>query len=319
MIRLIESVQRLIEVKTGREARIRSRTTAGGGCINHAEVLTLEDGRQFFLKSNARPLPGMFAREAEGLAALGAVGEVRVPGVIGWGGGGERALEHEHEREREREHEHGTQRIQTGVPYLLLEYIEQGRPGKGFFEAFGRGLARLHRGAQATRFGFEHDNYIGATQQPNGWSENWAAFCREKRLGFQLALARRNDLSDGAMNRCGERLLERLDELIGEPEEPACLLHGDLWGGNYLVDERGEAVLIDPAAYYGRREADLAMTFLFGGFDGRFYRAYEEVWPLAAGSGERLEIYKLYHLLNHLNLFGGGYYGSCMAILRRFG
>ena len=134
-----------------------------------------------------------------------------------------------------------------------------------------------------------------------------------------MALARRNGVGDAAMQRAGARLMERLEELIGEPNEPACLLHGDLWGGNYMTDTRGEPVLIDPAAYCGRREADLAMTRLFGGFDARFYRAYEEVWPLGDGAEERLEIYKLYHLLNHLNLFGGGYHGSCMAILRRFG
>lgn len=121
------------------------------------------------------------------------------------------------------------------------------------------------------------------------------------------------------MNKHGDRLMDRLEEWLIEPDEPACLLHGDLWGGNYMVDAAGEPVLIDPAAYYGRREADLAMTMIFGGFDGRFYRAYEEVWPLPEGSQDRLEIYKLYHYLNHLNLFGGGYYSSCMAILRRYG
>jgi fructosamine-3-kinase len=204
-------------------------------------------------------------------------------------------------------------------PFLLMECIETGRPAGGFFEAFGRALALLHREARGARYGFERDNYIGATEQPNDWNDDWTAFWREQRLGYQLALARRQGLSDGAMIRHGDRLLERLDTLIGEPAEPPSLLHGDLWGGNYLVDERGGPVLIDPAAYYGRREADLAMTHLFGGFDARFHRAYEEVWPLEEGAAERLEIYKLYHLLNHLNLFGGSYYGGCMAILRRFG
>ena len=166
-------------------------------------------------------------------------------------------------------------------------------------------------------FGFEEDNYIGATPQPNAWTDDWVTFFAEQRLGFQLRLAADNGFG-GELARLGERLLSRLGELIDEPAEPACLLHGDLWGGNYLCDAEGQPVLIDPAAYYGRREAELAMTTLFGGFDSAFYGAYEEAWPLAPGSAERLEIYKLYHLLNHLNLFGGGYLGGCLGVLRRF-
>jgi fructosamine-3-kinase len=289
------AVEELIARETGRRSRIVSHTASAGGCINHAGTVVLDDGRRYFLKSNPDPLPRMFECEAAGLRALAAADTIRVPRPLGSGGG------------------------EPGVPpFLVMEWIERGAPGPRHQQELGRGLARLHRQAHAPRFGFEHDNYIGATPQPNGWMDDWVAFWREHRLGFQLNLARRKGLSDGTMDRLGARLLERLDELIAEPAEPPCLLHGDLWGGNAMADAQGAPVLIDPATYYGRREADLAMTQLFGGFTLDFYRAYEEVWPLTSGSEVRLDIYRLYHLLNHLNLFGGSYHASCLTILRRY-
>jgi fructosamine-3-kinase len=293
--RLESAVEKLIEEKTGRPARVATTGAAGGGCINDARVVRLEDGRRYFLKSNPHPLPGMFPREAEGLEALANVGAIRVPRPVGTGG----------EEEGE-------------IPFIVMEYVSGGSPKNGFHETFGRRFALLHLQSRQDRFGFDRDNYLGSTPQPNSWKDNWVEFWREHRLGFQLDLARRNRLSDPDFDRRGKILLDRLDELIGEPEEPACLLHGDLWGGNYLADSEGEPVLIDPAAYYGRREADLAMTMLFGGFGRDFYSAYEEAWPLAEGSETRLEVYKLYHLLNHLNLFGGSYYSGCIGILRRY-
>lgn len=266
----------------------------GGGCIHQTALLELADGRRLFLKSNRSAPADMFAREAEGLVALAAAGAIRVPGDPLPGGGGE------------------------APHFLVMEAIGSGRPGWDFSATFGRRFARLHRATQGTRFGFPHDNYLGSTPQPNGWSDDWCDFWRRSRLGHQLALARANGLADRELLRLGDRLLDRLDRLLDLPDEPACLLHGDLWGGNYLVDEAGEPVLIDPATYYGHREADLAITRLFGGFDARFCAAYEEEWPLPAGAGERGPIYELYHLLNHLNLFGAGYRGQCLEILRRY-
>lgn len=279
---------------TSHEAEVVSASAVSGGCINNACDVKLSDGRRFFVKSNATAPPRFFACEAEGLQALGAAGAIRVPTVVGWNTEGE------------------------GEDFIVLERIESGRPGPGFFEDFGRRFADLHRQATNERFGFDRDNYIGSTLQPNRWADDWAEFWRRHRLGFQLDLARRNGVSEPILDRLGDRVLDRLDELISEPAEEPCLLHGDLWSGNYMADEKGEPVLIDPAVYYGRREADLAMTHLFGGFDHRFYDAYEEAWPLQPGSKDRLEIYKLYHLLNHLNLFGGGYHAGCLNILRRF-
>jgi len=295
-----ETLRRAIErtsfEATGRTIRIAGTTPVGGGCIHDARLLLLEGGGRLFAKHNASAPPDLFEREAEGLAALAAAGAIRVPrdpvaGRVG------------------------------ATSFLVMEAVPTGPPKAGFFEDFGHRFARLHRGSirdTPEPFGFPHDNYIGATPQPNGWMADWVEFFRERRLGFQLGLARRHGRSDAELDRLGDRLLDRLDQWIDVPEEPACLLHGDLWSGNYLSDDAGEPVLVDPAAYYGHREADLALPELFGGFDRAFYDAYEAEWPLPPGSPERREIYKLYHLLNHLNLFGRGYRGQCAAILRRF-
>ncbi len=293
------AIEYIITSSTGQQAVLRGSRAVGGGCINAARVVVLEDGRRYFVKSNPRPLPGMFPAEAESLNAMAATEIIRVPRALGTGG------------------EPGSE-YPDCIPCIVMEYIEQGTRGPGFFSNFGRDFAEFHRATRCDRFGFRNDNYIGGTPQPNNIGRDWVEFWRRYRLGFQLELARRNGLGDHSMTRLGERLMNRLSELIGEPDESACLLHGDLWGGNYLAGEDGEAVLIDPAAYYGRREADLAMTILFGGFDDEFHRAYHETWPLEDGYHERLEVYKLYHLLNHLNLFGSSYYAGCMSILRKY-
>ncbi len=289
-------IEEAVGKTTGTPAKVVSMQSAGGGCINNASVLDLEDGRRFFLKWNPSPLPKMFEREAEGLQALADTETLRVPRPVCT------AIDLD----------------SNSTPFIVMEYVHKGKKGKRFFETFGHQFAQLHQKARSDRFGFRHDNYLGSTPQPNTWKHDWVEFWRESRLGHQLQLARENGLSDARFNRLGDNLLNRLDHWIGEPDEPPCLLHGDLWGGNYLSDDSGNPVLIDPAAYYGRREADLAMTLLFGGFDRAFYDAYREAWPLADGSDARLDIYKLYHLLNHLNLFGSSYRGNCMSILNRY-
>lgn len=294
---LVAAVERSLVAVLNAPAKIGGAVPVGGGSINRAALLQLEDGRSVFLKWNPAPLPAMFVLEAEGLHALAEVGQIRVPRQAVAGGGSD----------------------EGAPPFLVMEAIATGSKGRGFSELFGRRFAEHHRRGRGDRYGFAHDNYIGSTPQPNAWNDDWIAFWRGRRLGYQLDLARRSGRASAELDRLGDRLLARLDEWIGEPgdaDEPPCLLHGDLWGGNYLVDEHGEPVLIDPAVYYGRREADLAMTRVFGGFDRRFYAAYEESWPLAPGAEERLRIYELYHLLNHLNLFGSGYLGSCLEILR---
>lgn len=271
---------------------VRGERAVGGGCISDARLVDLADGRSLFVKSNRAALAEMFEREAESLRALEAVGALRVPAGAVAG-------------------------VAGATAWIAMEAIASGSPGPRFWEDFGEGFARLHREGRAERFGFLHDNFLGSTPQPNGRLDDWTEFWRERRLGFQLRLARERGRSDAELDRLGDRLLERLDELLADADERPSLLHGDLWSGNFLAGAGGEPVLVDPACYYGHREADLAMTRLFGGFDARFYAAYESAWPLAPGHAERLPLYQLYHLLNHLNLFGGGYRGQCLAVLRR--
>jgi fructosamine-3-kinase len=287
------AVEAALGERDGEAVSVLSDRPVSGGCIHDSRLLELSDGRRVFLKSDASAPQDLFEREAEGLAALAAADAVRVPRDPLPGRAG-------------------------GVPFLLMEAVPTGRAGEGFWEDFGQRFAALHRATAGERSGFAHDNYLGGTPQPNPWSDDWVDFFRRHRLGHQLALARRRGHATDELTRLGESLLDRLDDLLDAGDEPACLLHGDLWSGNFLADDAGAPVLIDPAAYHGQREADLAMTSLFGGFDGRFYDAYEEVWPLPAGSARRQEIYQLYHLLNHLNLFGGSYLGGCLRILRRY-
>ena len=258
----------------------------GGGCINHGARLVTASGASFFLKTNPTAPADMFAREAEGLETLRVPDGPRVPRPYLW-----------------------------GADFLLLEDLAPAARQPAFWEVLGRQLAALH-GHTNPRFGFAHDNYIGSTPQPNPWTADGYAFFAEQRLLFQARLAQRRGLLPPEDVRRVERLAARLPDLV--PAQPASLLHGDLWSGNVIPDAHGQPALIDPATHYGWAEAELGMTQLFGGFPEAFYRAYEEVRPLTPGWRERLPIYNLYHLLNHLNLFGGSYYGAVRQILLRY-
>lgn len=261
----------------------------GGGCIAQARIATFADGYRVFLKT-AEGLPGMFACEAEGLSALAAAGAIRTPEVL-----------------------------LVGDRELVLEAIISGPKQPDFFEVFGRQFARLH-GHHGPYFGFTSDNFIGSTAQcnrPVGEGDDWAGFFLERRLRFQVNLAEQNG-HGSELQSLLENGENRIVELLTAAPEPPGLLHGDLWGGNYMIDDQGMPCLIDPAVYHGHREADLAMTLLFGGFTPEFYSAYEEAWPLEPGHADRLPLYQLYHLLNHLNLFGSAYYSQCRQILLRF-
>jgi len=266
--------------------KITSAEPVGGGCINDARCVTTSNGPQLFLKLNTSTPPDMFQREAEGLNALTVEGGPRVP-----------------------------RPYLVGEEFLLLEYLSPARPAKDYWETLGRRLAHVHATTQP-RFGFAHDNYLGSTPQPNRWDENGFNFFAEQRLLFQGKLAREHGrLSQARLNQI-EKLAARLNELV--PEQPASLLHGDLWSGNVIAGPEGQACLIDPAAHFGWAEADLAMTTLFGGFSESFYAAYAAARPLAPGYRSRFEIYNLYHLLNHLNLFGSSYLGSVEQILAKY-
>jgi fructosamine-3-kinase len=229
-----------------------------------------------FLKTNASERADAFAAEADGLAALRAAG-MRAPQPLGHG-------------------------VAAGRAWLLLEYLDLG--GRKDFAALGRMLASGHR-SSGPGFGWRRDNYIGSTPQQNGWCDDWAEFWMQRRIQPQLQLAKRNGFDVASPDLS---LLERYTPVPS-------LLHGDLWSGNAAFTDEGP-VLFDPAVYYGDREADLAMTELFGGFPREFYQAYNEAWPLEQGYQRRKHLYNLYHLLNHLNLFGGGYLRQVTATLR---
>ncbi len=271
----------------------------GGGDISNAARVEA-GGRSILVKWQDRPpmvQPGwldIFAAEAAGLQLLARAGALRVPEVLRTGAGGD------------------------GPAYILMEWIERGDSGhQQAGVALGRGLAALHRNL-GPRYGLGHGNYCGATPQDNRWCASWVEFYGTRRLGWQMALAGRRGLLPAARRRGLERLIDRLDEWIGDEACQPSLLHGDLWGGNWLVAQGGEPVVIDPAVYYGEREAELAMCRLFGGFTQAFYTTYDAAWPPAAGRDDRIPLYQLYHLLNHLNLFGEGYGSSVDAIWRRY-
>lgn len=263
----------------------------GGGCINHAsQVVTRHN--QYFLKWNPQPLPNMFSTEALGLQLLAAVNAIRVPAVI------------------------TVQEANSGIPaFILLEWIER-RPSFDQ-KVCGQQLAQLHLKSESDKFGLDHDNYIGSTPQYNTWHADWVSFFRDQRLLPQVELAQRNGRCPQTRRQKLDRLLSRLDDFLGGIPRKPSLLHGDLWGGNVIGDENFNPVLIDPAVYYGDREADLAFTQMFGGFSQAFYQAYQATYPLEPGYQDRFEVYNIYHILNHLNLFGESYGYSLDSVLRR--
>jgi len=272
---------------------VKSTTAVSGGCIADSRKLVMNSGRVFFLKQVRDGSSGTFESEVRGLEELRKAGAVLVPEVVA-----------------------------HGLDYMLLEWIEEGKESAdSCMEELGFQFAKLHY-FSGEIFGFPEDNYLGDSPQSNSPSKNgsinWPTFYVENRLQFQAALAVKNGYTTPELQNLLELLYNKIPELISGTEDKPSLLHGDLWSGNYLIDKNGRSWLIDPAVYYGHREADLAMTSLFGGFSKTFYSAYESAFPLAPGYAEREPLYQLYHLLNHLNLFGTGYYRQVISILKRF-
>ena len=295
-----DSLDAAIAVLFGDSVRIVDRHPVYGGDINQSYRLSLSDGSALFTKCNTVGNLSFFTAEAQGLAALRGAGVIGVPNALAV----------------------GTDQEQ-GVSFLLMEYLESAPRVNQYWEVFGRELAALHRadcaGAVGSDgslpFGFETDNYIGASPQKNTPADDWLTFFRNSRLLPQFKMAER--YFDPGMRRQYERLLNRLDSYLAEPEFPS-LIHGDLWSGNAVCGPDGKAWILDPAAYVGHFEAELAMTELFGGFPATFYQAYREVNPIDNGYRDRRDLYNLYHLLNHLNLFGGSYLSSVRQILNRY-
>lgn len=286
--KLLSHLSAAIHAVTQRPFVLRSATPVGGGSINETFRLEGTNGARYFLKLNDARHHPMFVAEAAGLDAIAATNTLRIPQPITHGIAGEQS-------------------------YLVLEYLELS--SRGDAKLLGEQLAALHR-CSAKQFGFQQDNFIGTTPQPNGWKDNWIDFWREQRLGFQLRLAAKNGY-DGQLHTLGEKLLDALPSFFDGYTPQPSLLHGDLWNGNHAFTADNSPVIFDPAVYYGDRECDLAMTELFGGYPANFYAAYRATWPPHAGYATRRDLYNLYHILNHANLFGGGYVRQAEQMIQR--
>ena len=281
------SVAASIEQASGSPFRVEKAAPVGGGCINRGFHLQ-GGGRECFVKLNSDSQLPMFEAEAAGLSEIAATGTVRVPRPICTG------------KDRR-------------LAWIALEYLPLGSNARGAMAALGVQLAAMHRVTQV-RFGWTRANTIGSTPQINTPNDEWVEFWRRHRLGYQLDLAASNGYG-GSLQDEGARLLEQLPQFFADYRPAPSLLHGDLWGGNASAMTGGEPVIFDPAVYYGDREADLAMTELFGGFSQEFYGAYDAAWPLNSGYRRRRDLYNLYHVLNHLNLFGGGYLAQAHGMI----
>lgn len=320
-------ISTVISDASHRHFALHDSTPVSGGSINEAYRLEATDGARYFLKLNAARHLAMFVAEAEGLNAIAATNTIRAPRPIA----------------------HGSA---SGHSYLVLEHLELS--SRGDAKLLGEQLAALHRctpppplpcreragvrvdtlyshtstpsltlplqrgenNGKSFCFGFIQDNFIGTTPQPNGWKDNWVDFWREQRLGYQLRLAAQNGYG-GLLQNLGEKLLDMLPAFFENYIPQPSLLHGDLWSGNHAFLADGTPAIFDPAAYYGDRECDLAMTELFGGYSAEFYASYRAAYPLDEGYAMRRDLYNLYHVLNHANLFGGGYARQSEQMMQR--
>jgi len=272
------------------KAPIQATQTIGGGDINEACLLKTKQG-SFFLKYNNHPSAlAMLKAEWQGIEQLEAAQVIQTPRLIACGS-------------------------EASTAFLMMHYIPSMPPNQKAWERFGQSLADLHRVSQKD-FGLDHHNFIGRLPQSNHQHSSWTAFYQSERLEPQVKLAIDQQKMPASYIPHFEGLYLKLDEIC--PQESPALIHGDLWSGNFLINQKGEAVLIDPSVCYAHREMDLAMSMLFGGFSPIFYQAYQACFPTAKGLDQRLEIYQLYYLLVHVNLFGESYLNAVKRIIRRF-
>lgn len=283
----------------GTSVAIQRTDRVAGGDINRAYAVTLNTGDTIFMKANAKEKAASFTAEAAGIFAIAQTGTIRTPKILCAGtDDGE----------------------EVGYSFLLMEFIKSGERRSDYWKTLARELAAMHQTdasafVESGAFGFYEDNFIGARPQDNAPAATWVEFFRDKRLAPQFKAAASN-FSKEEMSRA-TKLLDHLDDFLIEPKKPS-LVHGDLWSGNVMAGPDGKAMLIDPAAYVGHAEADLAMTELFGGFSPEFYQAYREANPLEPGYEKRRDLYNLYQLLNHLNLFGKNYLGPVLSVVDEF-
>ncbi|QDV81197.1 fructosamine kinase family protein [Planctomycetes bacterium TBK1r] len=298
---LAESLSQLLDVSLD----VIDQRSLGGGCISEVSVVTIrcddvtswqksfehgptEPPTRLVIKRNAADMVSNFRCEFRGLQALAEAGVIRVPQGLAVDVVGDQA-------------------------FLAMEFIPVDPSGSSpeRFSDFGRQLAQLHRATAGKQFGWPEDNYLGSAKQPNGACDSWAEFFATRRIGFQIKWATDQGLADARLKSDCERIVARMDDLLAGRSDESSLLHGDLWSGNYLFDDEGQPVLIDPAVYRGCREAEWGMIKWFGNCPGEFEQAYQDEWPMADGWRRRVAIYMLYHQLNHLNLFGSSYASAC--------
>lgn len=284
-----QTIERNISNRLGQPLKLSQFKEIHGGCINRTFVV--ENGqRSLFIKLNREEMLSVFEAEAVALEEIAGTKTIRVPSVVDWG-------------------------VSAGIAYLALENLELQTGGRVKQHDLGESLAKMHL-LEYPYFGWQRDNAIGSTPQPNTRTGDWVHFWKTQRLGFQLDLALRNGYG-GRMQESGGELLANLEKLFAGHRPSPSLLHGDLWSGNAAITQAGENVIFDPASYYGDHECDLAMTELFGGFNSEFHAAYASTYPLDEGYAIRKLIYNLYHLLNHVNIFGGGYLRQTESTIER--
>ncbi|MBD2600623.1 MULTISPECIES: fructosamine kinase family protein [Microcystis] len=279
-------IARHIAQTTEKPFEIEKSRPVSGGCINQGYAVS-GNGLIYFVKINQANQEAMFAAEALGLKQIHATKTIRVPEPICWG-------------------------IADKSSYLVLEWLEFGGGDSQSWEKMGQNLAHLHQVSLSDRFGWHCNNTIGSTPQINTISNNWADFFAHQRIGYQLRLAKER----GGNFPDEDQVIPAISEILSQHQPHPSLVHGDLWSGNAAITVDGEPVILDPATYWGDREVDLAMTELFGGFPAAFYRGYNDVFPLDAGYQKRKTLYNLYHILNHFNLFGGGYASQANRMLQ---
>ncbi len=335
--KLFPHLSAAIQIATHRPFEARGATSVGGGSINEAFRLEGTEGESYFLKLNDARHHPMFVAEAAGLDTIAATNTLRIPQPIAHGTAGGQSylvLEYLELGSRGDAHSLGKQlaalhRFTSDRAHANSPSAEEVNSGHSHPECsgvnstpglLGSGLPTFSatpcHGRKGKGFGFVQDNFIGTTAQPNAWNNDWIDFWREQRLGFQLRLAAENGYG-GQLKNLGEKLLNTLPAFFDGYIPQPSLLHGDLWSGNHAFLADGTPTIFDPASYYGDRECDLAMTELFGGFPADFYTAYRAEWPLHEGYETRRDLYNLYHILNHANLFGGGYVKQAEQMMQR--
>ncbi|MBN2803126.1 MAG: fructosamine kinase family protein [Deltaproteobacteria bacterium] len=277
----------------GTNAMIDNTKNISGGCISHTYVVYITTGEKVFVKENSLKYLNMFHSEFAALELLKCAGGPVIPTPFSTFETADRA-------------------------FILMEFIESGVKNRDFDERAGEALGNLHKNKKNRLYGLSFNNFIGTTPQDNFQNKSWPDFFAERRLLPQIKLAQKNSSLDITLERKLFKLIENIDTFIHQPEEGPSLLHGDLWSGNIMCDKNNNPVIFDPAVYYGDRETDIAMTTLFGGFSNRFYEAYNENYPLEKDFKSRTDIYNLYHILNHLNIFGRGYLSQVNSILNSY-